>query len=45
LSKAQTIPFTVPEEETDGVLPGKPKLLGDCGTLAWPNMPVVVLKV
>src|SRR5271154_1671207 len=31
-SMPQTIPLVVPDDETDGVTPGKPKVVGDCET-------------
>jgi hypothetical protein len=46
LSSAHTMPFVEdPREETDGVEPGNPKLLGEKCVAEDANWPVPVLKV
>src|SRR5580692_698864 len=41
---AQTIPFVVPDADTDGVAPGNPNDPGDCDVCDGLNCPVVVLN-
>jgi hypothetical protein len=44
LSNAHTIPFALPVAETEGVLPGNPKVPGDADVALVLNFAVVVFS-